>query len=88
MTDSRKTLLYLKTELCKIIGVETDDLIMRRGTKSGLQLKNLALSMKESKFITGTQLYFEKGIPAKAGQIRVQLSIAKDAPNQMFNRLH
>ena len=36
MTDSRKTLLNLKTELCEIIGVSIDDLIMRRGTRSGL----------------------------------------------------
>ena len=46
MTDSRKTLLNLKTELCEIIGVSIDDLIMRRGTRSGLQLKNLAQTMK------------------------------------------
>jgi hypothetical protein len=36
--------------------------------------------MKDAKFITGTQLYFEKGIPAKAGEIRVQLYMAVDAP--------
>lgn len=36
MTDSRKTLLNLKTELCEILGFEIDDLIMRRGNKSGI----------------------------------------------------
>ena len=44
--------------------------------------------MKESRFITGTTIYFEKGIPAKTGEVRVQLFLAFDAPNQMFNRLH
>lgn len=32
-----------------------------------MELKNLAATMKDTRFISGTQVYLEKGLPAKPG---------------------
>lgn len=53
-----------------------------------MELKNLSSSMKDSRFISGTQVYLEKGLPAKPGEIRIQLFIATDASEECYNRLH
>lgn len=53
-----------------------------------MELKNLNSTMKDSRFISGTQVYFEKGLPAKPGEIRVQLYLASDAADDVYNRLH
>lgn len=53
-----------------------------------MELKNLNNTMKDSRFISGTQVYFEKGLPAKPGEVRVQLYLATDAADDAYNRLH
>lgn len=65
-----------------------DETIVRRGNKSGLELKNGNASLKENRFINGTTLFLEQGIPAKMGEIRIQLFLAEDAVPTLFNRLH
>jgi len=40
---------------------------VRRGNRSGLELKNGKATLKENRFINGTTLFLEKGIPAKMG---------------------
>ena len=47
--------------------MDPEETILRRGTKSGLELKDLKATMKDSRFITGTQVYLDKGLPAKPG---------------------
>jgi hypothetical protein len=37
--------------------MEPENIIIRRGNKSSLELKNLETTLKENRFITGTQLY-------------------------------
>lgn len=61
---------------------------MKRGNRSGLELKNLSATMKDTRFISGTQVYLEKGLPAKPGEVRIQLFIATDAADDCYNRLH
>lgn len=51
-------------------------------------MKNGFASLKENRFINGTTLFLEKGIPAKLGEIRIQLFLAEDASPQLYNRLH
>ena len=67
LTDSRKTLGELKGELCALHEMDPEETILRRGSKSGMELKDLTLTMKDCKFITGTQVYLDKGLPAKPG---------------------
>jgi hypothetical protein len=65
-----------------------EDTIVRRGNRSGLELKNGLASLKDNRFINGTTLFLEKGLPAKMGEIRVQLFLSEDAIPSLFNRLH
>ena len=46
MTDSRITLMELKEQICSAINENPDDVIMKRGNKSGMELKNTSLSLK------------------------------------------
>ncbi len=69
----------LKKELCLFLEVSPEDVIMKWGTKSGRELKDLEMTLKEARFITGTQIYFDFGIPAQPGEIRIQLFLATDA---------
>ena len=68
--------------------MDVEETILRRGTKSGLELKDLKATMKDSRFITGTQVYLDKGLPAKPGEVRIQLFFAYDADRELYNRLH
>ena len=68
--------------------MDPEETIMRRGTKSGMELKDLKLTMKDSRFITGTQVYLDKGLPANPGEVRIQLFFAYDADREQYNRLH
>jgi hypothetical protein len=65
-----------------------EETIIRRGNKSGLELKYMEASLKENRFISGTTLFLEKGIPAKLGEVRIQLFLATDAATELYNRLH
>lgn len=40
LTDSRKTIGELKKLLCALLGLEPEETIIRRGSKSGMELKN------------------------------------------------
>jgi len=53
--------------------------MMKWGSKSGRELKDMDITLKDAKFIRGTQVYFDFGIPAKPGEIRIQLFLATDA---------
>ena len=46
------------------------------------------MTMKDAKFIPGKMLHLEKGIPAKQGEVRIQLFFAFNAEKQLYNRLH
>jgi hypothetical protein len=71
-----------------LLNLNPDETIIKRGTKSGMELKNLNITMKDLRFISGTQMYLEKGLPAKPEEVRVQLYLATDAKESSYNRLH
>lgn len=71
-----------------MVNQPVEDTIVRRGNRSGLELKNGLSTLKDNRFINGTTLYLEKGLPAKMGEIRIQLFLAEDASPDLFNRLH
>ena len=88
LTDSRLPTGQLKDQLCALIGQVPAETIVRRGNRSGMEIKNLEASLKDNRFISGTSLYLEKGLPARMGEIRVQLFLASDAAVELSNRLH
>ena len=77
-----------KKKICDIIGQPVEETIVKRGNRNGIEIKNGTASLKDNRFINGTTLYLEKGLPAKMGEIRIQLFMAEDASPEIFNRLH
>ena len=67
ITDSRISLNQLKETICEVIKQPIGETIMRRGNRSGLELKNGCATLKDNRFINGTTLFLEKGLPAKMG---------------------
>lgn len=55
--DSRMKFGELKETICKKHELDPTGIIFKRGSKSGLELKDLNTTLKDYHFITGTQLY-------------------------------
>ncbi|EGR28599.1 ubiquitin carboxyl-terminal hydrolase family protein, putative [Ichthyophthirius multifiliis] len=79
--DSRLTMLDLKNQIIQQIKVDSmDDIIMRRGGKAGIELKDTKKTINSMNFSNNSSIYLEFGKPAKEGEIRVLFYLAYRAP--------
>ena len=83
--DSRTKLQQLKEELCSKHGLDIHETILKRGNKSGMELKDLEQTLQDLRFISGTQLFIDAGIPALPGELRVILYLSKPTPLDTLN---
>lgn len=75
----------LKETICKKHGLDPTSTIFKRGSRSGLELKDLNDTLKDYRFITGTQLYLEEGIPAQPGEVRIILFLSTPTEPSCLN---
>lgn len=61
--DNRLTLADLKERMCETLKLDPFEVIMRRGGRAGLELKDLKSEIDLSHFVRGTSIYLEKGCP-------------------------
>lgn len=53
-----------------------------------MELKDLEQTLQSYRFISGTQIYIENGIPALPDQLRIVLYLSKPTPLDTLNAFH
>jgi hypothetical protein len=61
--DNRLTLADLKAIICSQLGLDVLDVIIRRGGRAGLEIKDLKPVLELSHFVKGSSIYLERGCP-------------------------
>ena len=74
--DSRAKFGELRQAICDKHGLDPTVVVFKRNSRSGLELKCLTDTLKEYRFITGTQIYLEEGLPAQPGEVRILLHLS------------
>lgn len=75
--DSRAKFGDLRQAICEKHGLDPAAVVFKRNSRSGLELKSLIDTLKEYRFITGTQIYLDEGLPAQPGEVRILLHLSE-----------
>jgi len=67
----------LKMEMCHNIGIEMNEVIVKRGSSNGIEIKDLSLAIKDVGLLNGSKIYLSFGIPSDIDEYRVQISLAR-----------
>ncbi|KRX10676.1 hypothetical protein PPERSA_08671 [Pseudocohnilembus persalinus] len=87
--DSRLTVSDLKEQISKKLKIDKNQILMRRGGKQGQEIKEgKPGTLKSQHFFNGSSIYLEYGLPAKEGEVRLCISLAKQADLQNDNIFH
>lgn len=86
--DARQTLAELKYKICNNLGLDPNEIIIKRGGKLGIELKDLNSVVSSHHFISGSSVYLEFGKPSIPGQFRILFSIAKPTNLLCDNYFH
>jgi len=81
--DARLMIRDLKEKICDNVNVNPDDVIMKRVSKSGVEIKDLNGIIGSQHLFNGSSVYLEFGKPSIPGQMRIQFSIAR--PTDLLN---
>jgi ubiquitin C-terminal hydrolase len=74
--DSRETVNNLKVLIGKLIKMDIDKFILKRGGKQGAEIKELELKISQSSLYNGGLIYVERGVPSRPDEFRICLSYA------------
>ncbi|CAD8183019.1 unnamed protein product [Paramecium pentaurelia] len=83
--DNRATMMELKERICQQIGISHKNLILRRGGRAGLELKDMTIEVGLNHFVRGSSIHLDIGTPLHLGEYRCIISIAS-APNLYEDR--
>lgn len=75
--DSRQTMGDLKTKICSMLKVNPSTLLMRRGGRLGVEIKNLKEVIHKANMRSGAQVHLEFGHPSVEGEYRLEFSLAE-----------
>lgn len=81
--DARQTLFELKYKICNNLGLDPNEIIIKRGGKLGIEIKDLNSVISSQHFISGSSVFLEFGKPSIPGQFRVLFYWAK--PTDLCN---
>ena len=81
--DARQTVGDMKNKICDNLNLDPNEIIMKRGGKLGIELKDLNSIISTQHFMSGTSLHLEFGKPSIPGQFRVLFSLAR--PTDLMN---
>jgi len=76
MIDSRKSLVDLKAAICKVLNLNENEIILRKGGKMGVEIKDLRQTVQSANFVNGSSVFVEFGKPTIVGQMRIYVSLA------------
>jgi len=65
IVDSRETVNNLKLLIGRLIKLDTDKFILKRGGKQGAEIKELELKISQSSLYNGGLIYVERGVPSR-----------------------
>ena len=74
--DSRETLISLKVLIGKLIKMDSDKFILKRGGNQGAEIKELELKISQSSLYNGILIYVERGVPSPPDVFRICVSYA------------
>ncbi|EAR91927.3 ubiquitin carboxy-terminal hydrolase (macronuclear) [Tetrahymena thermophila SB210] len=86
--DSRQTMQQLKEKISEQLKIDPVEVIIRRGGKAGIELKEMNKTIRSMNFINNSSIYLELGKPAKEGEIRVIFYLAIKTPLNADQILH
>lgn len=78
-------MMELKEKLCSIVSISPNNLILRRGGRAGLELKDMSIEVGLNHFVRGSSIHLDLGTPLNQGEFRCLISIAT-APNLFEDR--
>ena len=81
--DARMSVRDLKNKICGNLGIDPDDVIMKRVGKQGVEIKDLNGIIASQHFFNGSSVYLEFGKPSIPGQFRIRFSLAR--PTDLMN---
>jgi hypothetical protein len=67
----------LKDAISNKLKILADELLMRRGTKSGAEIKDLSLKLIHCNLMNNSIIHLERGKPSSPNEFRVYISIAE-----------
>jgi len=76
MIDARKTLADLKREICKVLKIDENEILLRKGGRMGAEIKDLRQTVTGINFVNGSSVFVEFGRPTIIGEMRVYVSWA------------
>ena len=82
IVDSRETVNNLKLLIGRLIKLDTDKFILKRGGKQGAEIKELELKISQSSLYNGGLIYVERGVPSRADEFRISVSYASSPKPQ------
>jgi ubiquitin C-terminal hydrolase len=75
--ECNKTMKDLKDAISNKLKILADELLMRRGTKSGAEIKDLSLKLIHCNLMNNSIIHLERGKPSSPNEFRVYISIAE-----------
>jgi hypothetical protein len=85
VVDGRETLLDMKQKICQVLTVNPDEVILKRGGRIGVEIKDLSKNIRAQHLSNGSTIYVEFGRPSIPGQFRCLISRAKPTDLQADN---
>jgi ubiquitin carboxyl-terminal hydrolase 47 len=77
--DCSQTLTVLKEAIAKELRLPQDKFMMKRGSKYGVELKDMTLKLTQANLLNGSIIHVEKGIPTNPDDCRLQVHLAEIA---------
>jgi len=88
--DSRQPISALKEQICQQLGVKENEIIIRKGGRMGMEIKDLNQTITAIGFVSGSSVYVEFGKPTKLGEMRIIVYLAEknDQDDDMVSHLY
>lgn len=80
--DSSKTMSDLKSIICNKLKLNLDEVVLRRGTRSGAEIKDLNIKLIHCNLMNNSVIHVDKGKPSSANEYRIYISIAEPATGE------
>jgi ubiquitin C-terminal hydrolase len=75
--DCGQTLAVLKEVIGNELHLHLDRFLMRRGSKHGVELKDLTMKLSQANLLSGSVVFIEKGTPTCPDDCRLQVHLAE-----------
>ena len=88
IVDGRDKIQELKTRICEFFNVKCDEIMIFRGGRNGIELKELEGIIYKNNLTNGSAIYVQFGTPSKFGFFKILFSIARKTKLNEDNFYH